>query len=495
MLCSFFANAQIQAPFVGTEVTLNITQNAARLQFNVNRNGSNTNYSVIYSKSPNLNPAVGQTPNGPVITVFGWQTRFFDINGLQPNTTYYWQVTASNGLGVTRSVIVNFVTLGVPALPAISSISTSNITQNSAKINYELTPNNAATTSIIKYGISDTTLTNQATGLTASGSVNNIGQITLTSLLPFTTYYYQVEATNSVGTVTGALQTFSTSTVPAPQLIAEYTFDNTYSNFNGNAPFVSNAGTSFTTDRNGTTNSAIKIDNSGTSAAIAGLPDGSSARSISVWAKINVLNNQINYVFHYGNSANGNGLALRPTTTLYFANAAANLETADTNTINTWVHYVCTYDGTSAKVYKNGVLFSSGPKTFNTVNNSNFFNLGLTEGGAPNYFIGAIDDLKIYNYALSATEIASLHLHNNLSSKDFSTKNLKVSLYPNPVKDILNIETETEIKSIAIYNLLGQKVKTAKSRNINVADLSNGTYMVRVEDVNNAVETMKIVKQ
>jgi hypothetical protein len=152
MLCSFLSNAQIQAPNVGTLVTLNITQNSARLQFNVNRNGSNTNYSVIYSTSPNLNPAAGQTPNGPVITVFGWQTRYFDINGLQPNTTYYWQVTTSNGLGVTRSVIANFVTLGVPALPAISSVSTSNITQNSAKINYELAPNNAATTSIIKYG-------------------------------------------------------------------------------------------------------------------------------------------------------------------------------------------------------------------------------------------------------------------------------------------------------------------------------------------------------
>jgi hypothetical protein len=454
------------------------------------------NYSVIYSTSPNLNPAAGQTPNGPVITVFGWQTRYFDINGLQPNTTYYWQVTTSNGLGVTRSVIANFVTLGVPALPAISSVSTSNITQNSAKINYELSPNNAATTSIIKYGLSGTTMTSQATGLTASGSVHNVGQITLTSLMPFTTYYYQIEATNSIGTFTGAVQNFSTSSAPAPQLIAEYTFDNTFNNVNGNAPFASNAGTSFTTNRNGSSNSAIKINNSGTIATIAGLPDGSSARSISVWAKIDVLNNQINYVFHYGNSASGNGLAFRPTTTLYFANAAANLETTDSNSINTWVHYVCTYDGTTAKVYKNGVLFSSGAKVFNTVNDSNIFKLGTAETGATSYFNGAIDDLKIYNYELTAAQVGQLYTNNSLlSSSDFSKNNLKVSLYPNPVNDILNIETETEIKSVEIYNLLGQKIKSAQSRKVSVSDLSNGTYMVRVQDTNNAVETMKIVKQ
>ena len=198
-------------------------------------------------------------------------------------------------------------------------------------------------------------------------------------------------------------------------------------------------------------------------------------------------------MFHFGNDANGNGLALRPATTLYFANAAANLETADTNTVNTWVHYVCTYDGTTAIVYKNGVLFSSGAKTFNTVNNSNFFKLGMAENGSLNFFNGAIDDLKIYNYALSQAEVTSLFTSNTLSSSDFSQNNLAVVISPNPASEYLNLETASTLKSVEVYNIQGQKVLESNQKQINIADLTSGMYMVKIQDMNNHQMTKKVM--
>ena len=279
-----------------------------------------------------------------------------------------------------------------------------------------------------------------------------------------------------------------------PQTIAEYTFNNTYTNINGNAAFSSNAGTSFVTDRHGNSNGAININNSGSNATIAGLSYGAGARTISVWAKTNVLNSVINYVFHYGNTANGNGLAFRPTTILYFENGGANLELSNANANNTWVHYVCTYDGTTAKVYKNGVLFSSGAKTFNTVNNSDIFKLGVAETGAVTYFNGAIDDLKIYNYVLNTTEISNLYTNNMLTSENFNTNNLEVGLYPNPVNDILNIDTKEEVLSVEVFALQGQKVMFSKENKINVSQLPAGIYLVRIQDVNNNIATKKIIK-
>ncbi len=279
-----------------------------------------------------------------------------------------------------------------------------------------------------------------------------------------------------------------------PQTIAEYTFNNTYTNINGNAAFSSNAGTSFVTDRHGNSNGAININNSGSSANIAALSYGASSRSISVWAKTNVLNSSINYVFHYGNSANGNGLAFRPISTLYFENGGANLELGDANTNNVWIHYVCTYDGTTAKVYKDGALFSSGAKTFNTINNSDIFKLGTAETGAVTYFNGAIDDLKIYNYVLNATEISNLHTSNMLTSENFDTNNLEVGVYPNPVNDVLNIDTKEEVLSVEVYALQGQKVLSSKQNKINVSELPAGIYLVRIEDVNNNIATKKIIK-
>ena len=99
-----------------------------------------------------------------------------------------------------------------------------------------------------------------------------------------------------------------------------------------------------------------------------------------------------------------------------------------------------------------------------------------------------IDDLKIYSGVLTSTQIATL------SSSDFNTNNLNIAMYPNPSNELVNIDLESQIKSIEIYSLQGQKVITATSKQVNVSHLSNGVYMVRVEDENGAIATKKLVK-
>jgi alpha-tubulin suppressor-like RCC1 family protein len=82
-----------------------------------------------------------------------------------------------------------------------------------------------------------------------------------------------------------------------------------------------------------------------------------------------------------------------------------------------------------------------------------------------------------------------------LGTNDFSQNNLKVSLYPNPASNVLNIEMDTELKLVEVYNLQGQKVKSSSSRNIHVSDLSSGIYMVRVEDENGSISIQKLIKE
>lgn len=493
IICSFM-KAQIQAPGVGTLVSLNITQSSARLQFNVNYNGSPTNYSVIYSKSANLNPAVGQTPSGNV-NVFGWQTRFFDIGGLEPNTTYYWRVTASNGLGTTQSQIVNFTTLGVPAIPVINNVSSSNINSNSAKINYLLKPNHASTTSVVKYGLASNALTSQVNGLTASGNVDNSGQVSLTALLPLTTYYYQIEATNSVGTGSSNIESFTTLATPIPQIIAEYNFNNTYNNVNGTVPFTNNAGLSFVADRNGNANSAINIANTGTRATILNLPYGNNPRTISLWVKLNVMRADYNMIFSYGQQSNSssNGGSINAGGVMYLGYNNNFQAPSTTNAINTWYHIVYTYDGTNAKIYKNGTFLGTTTKSWNTLNNSDAFDLGVGVGGEL-WFNGAIDDLQIYNYALSDSQVSNLYSEQTLAVNDISTIKNKITVYPNPVKDILNIITDSEVSKVEIFSLDGKKVKEANQKKVNVSNLTNGVYILKITDSMNSTYTQKIIK-
>ena len=80
-----------------------------------------------------------------------------------------------------------------------------------------------------------------------------------------------------------------------------------------------------------------------------------------------------------------------------------------------------------------------------------------------------------------------------LSSEDFNSNNLKAKIYPNPVKDILNIHIENEIKSVEIYSLQGQRVLTSSNKNVNVSSLLKGIYLVRIEDENSDVATQKLI--
>lgn len=70
--------------------------------------------------------------------------------------------------------------------------------------------------------------------------------------------------------------------------------------------------------------------------------------------------------------------------------------------------------------------------------------------------------------------------------------------YPNPVKNVLNLSYSTEISSVEVYNMLGQKVLT-KTLNvvqgqIDMSNLNAGNYMVKVT-TEGLTKTIKVVKQ
>jgi Leucine-rich repeat (LRR) protein len=70
-----------------------------------------------------------------------------------------------------------------------------------------------------------------------------------------------------------------------------------------------------------------------------------------------------------------------------------------------------------------------------------------------------------------------------LANNQFSLNNY-ISLSPNPAKDVLNINVQDEvnIKSIAIYNMLGQLVQitTSPTNSLNVSDLKAGNYIIKL---------------
>lgn len=370
----------------------------------------------------------------------------------------------------------------IDTTPVISEIYTTYFSPNT-QISYLLNASGSATTAVINYGTSASTLTNQIASGTASGVISINLTNTINGLIEGATYYYQIVATNSKGTTSSSIGSFINDATAA---IAEYKFDNTYNNSSGLEPFRSDTNSSFATDRHGNTASALYLNNTNISAPINSLPVGASARTVSIWVKIPDASTD-NHIFFYGDlSVNASyGLSVQGTKLVNFGYGndlnASNYGISGAN----WVHVVTTFDGTTAKIYYNGIERASGNKsTWNTW--SSDFKLGRD-------FQLYIDDLKIYNKVLSATEINTMYNSESLSTQNFNSSNLKASIYPNPTSDDFTIETENEIKSVEIYSFLGQKILSSQNKKINVSNFSKGIYMVRIEDINNAITTRKLI--
>ena len=85
----------------------------------------------------------------------------------------------------------------------------------------------------------------------------------------------------------------------------------------------------------------------------------------------------------------------------------------------------------------------------------------------------------------------------SLSNGSFDNANF--AYYPNPVKNVLNLSYNQEITSVEVFNMVGQKVI---SNNLNVtlgqvdmSQLPNGIYLVKVATANNQSKTIRVIKE
>jgi hypothetical protein len=79
----------------------------------------------------------------------------------------------------------------------------------------------------------------------------------------------------------------------------------------------------------------------------------------------------------------------------------------------TWNHVVATYDGVTLKLYSNGILESTYASTVGIVYNAtNYVNIGRYWNGTTDvdYFNGSLDDIKLFDRALAASEIEAMYV-------------------------------------------------------------------------------------
>lgn len=81
-----------------------------------------------------------------------------------------------------------------------------------------------------------------------------------------------------------------------------------------------------------------------------------------------------------------------------------------------------------------------------------------------------------------------------LSSENF-TKTTTINLSPNPVKDILTINTkDAEVVAVTVFSVTGKEILESTSKSIDFSSLQSGLYLVKIELSNSETITKKVIK-
>jgi prepilin-type N-terminal cleavage/methylation domain-containing protein len=171
--------------------------------------------------------------------------------------------------------------------------------------------------------------------------------------------------------------------------------------------------------KDGEENTAVKFSGTASSIvtnALNDLPSGNSARTIEFWLYLNDAP-FYSYSNIVGYGENSTKKLFNATITNERKNmlwgSSANHTGTDTIGLLQWHHIVYTYDGTEIKSYINGEIEGSTTVDLNTNTSGDFskiyfgYNSHLTT--VSQHFNDTIDNFRIYNRALSASEIQNIY--------------------------------------------------------------------------------------
>jgi len=207
------------------------------------------------------------------------------------------------------------------------------------------------------------------------------------------------------------------SCVPVPEgLVYWLRAENNSDDWTGNHNGTLYGGTSFTTGMVGNAFSFDGEDDSVIIPSASDLPHGADPRTIEMWiySVSDSWMRDTHPVFHSGAGSfhNAFGIDFDNYPLLQFYTWADDLIISTSLSEVGWFHVAMVYDGiTLLSVYINGVLSDSRTLSdfLNTENLDTYIGSGIDSNGIPKYFIGNIDEISMYNRALSEPEIFSIY--------------------------------------------------------------------------------------
>ena len=99
-----------------------------------------------------------------------------------------------------------------------------------------------------------------------------------------------------------------------------------------------------------------------------------------------------------------------------------------------------------------------------------------------------------FNDAVSFKAVTASAAGATLTIEDLSPAASGIYVYPNPTANRVYIQADNLIKAV-LFDLMGRKVLETNQDQIDISNMSSGSYILQVTTQNNATESFKIIKQ
>ncbi|MBK6390313.1 MAG: T9SS type A sorting domain-containing protein [Saprospiraceae bacterium] len=339
----------------------------------------------------------------------------------------------------------------------------------------------------------------------------------------FEVYAYDAAGNNS-GKAENTINTKNEVNTGEAGLVASYPFDDNandatpYANhgvIGGNPTFIVHAGLG---------GKAIKFDGDKDSVFVKNAVQLiSDYTTFSFWVRVDSINiiNAESYIIDFGNYDQRLKISIPQHTKIVFTtnsknaqftNAISDMDSGDGNELvkGIWWYVTMVHDGTNDIIYVNGIEAKRKPAagTLNSTALPLIFGNNGSNGGQ--YFNGALDNLKIYNKALTADEVKKLFTSGTTPTNDQSSAALLTvvkGLYPNPALSTLTVHhafTGKEDVMVRVFDMLGRQVDAihfvknqmpAGYFSLNVGQYTPGNYLINFVRDGSSLGTMKFIKQ
>ena len=114
-------------------------------------------------------------------------------------------------------------------------------------------------------------------------------------------------------------------------------------------------------------------------------------------------------------------------------------------------------------------------------------------------YTGSVDETNnkvSYNFndAVSFKAVTASAAGATLTIEDINLAESNIFVYPNPTANRIYIQADN-ISKAELFDLMGRKVKATNQNQIDLSNISNGSFILKVTTENNKTQSFKIIKQ